>query len=65
MLKRVFYGPFNAKWNWLPDASARETIPLVALAAVIVLVGVYPAPFISIIQPSLAQIMHVTVALVK
>jgi NADH-quinone oxidoreductase subunit M len=65
MLKRVFYGPFNNKWNWLPDASARETIPLVALAVVIVLVGIYPAPFISIIQPSLTQIMHVTVALVK
>jgi NADH-quinone oxidoreductase subunit M len=65
MLKRVFYGPFNTKWSWLPDASARETIPLVALAVVIVLVGIYPAPFISIIQPSLTQIMHVTVALVK
>ena len=65
MLKRVFYGPFNTKWNWLPDANLRETIPLFALAAVIVFVGMYPTPFISVIQPSLAQIMHVAVALVK
>src|SRR5438876_5635213 len=28
MIQRVFYGPFNAKWNWLPDANAREMIPL-------------------------------------
>ena len=41
MLKRVFYGPFNDKWSWLPDANLRETIPLFALAGVIVFVGIY------------------------
>lgn len=65
MLKRVFYGPFNRRWNWLPDANFRETIPLYALAAVIVFVGVYPTPFINLIQPSLTQIMQVAVALIK
>jgi NADH-quinone oxidoreductase subunit M len=66
MLKRVFFGPFNRKWNWLPDATFREVIPLYVLAAVIVLIGVYPAPFIRIIEPSLTQIMHVAaVALAK
>jgi NADH-quinone oxidoreductase subunit M len=59
MLKRVFFGPFNRKWNWLPDATFREMIPLYALAVVIVFVGVYPAPFIHVIEPSLTQIMHV------
>ncbi|HTD20626.1 MAG TPA: NADH-quinone oxidoreductase subunit M [Ktedonobacteraceae bacterium] len=58
MLKRVFYGPFNQKWNWLPDANLRETIPLFALAAVIVFVGIYPKFFIDVITPSLTQIMH-------
>src|SRR5437763_8549956 len=56
--KRVFYGPFNEKWNWLPDANLRETIPLFALAAVIVLVGIYPKFYIDVITPSLSQIMH-------
>lgn len=67
MLKRVFYGPFNRKWNWLPDATFRETIPLYALAAVIVFVGIYPAPFIHVIEPSLTQILQhvVNVALIK
>jgi NADH-quinone oxidoreductase subunit M len=59
MLKRVFYGPFNDKWSWLPDANLRETIPLFALAGVIVFVGIYPRFLIDVITPSLTQLMHV------
>ncbi|HEY0757184.1 MAG TPA: NADH-quinone oxidoreductase subunit M [Ktedonobacteraceae bacterium] len=58
MLKRVFYGPFNVKWDWLPDASARETIPLFVLAALIVVVGIYPAFLIDVITPTLQTLMH-------
>jgi NADH-quinone oxidoreductase subunit M len=65
MLKRVFYGPFNPKWNWLPDANVRELIPLVALAVVIVLVGVYPKPLIDVITPSLTQLMQAASAVIK
>ncbi len=63
MLKRVFYGPFNTRWQWLPDATIRESIPLYALAAFIVFVGIYPAFLINVITPSLTAIMH-TVSLV-
>jgi NADH-quinone oxidoreductase subunit M len=63
MLKRVFYGPFNTRWNWLPDANLRETIPLFALAAVILFVGIYPTLLINMITPSLGQLMHGFVAL--
>ncbi|MBE3561084.1 MAG: NADH-quinone oxidoreductase subunit M [Ktedonobacteraceae bacterium] len=65
MLKRVFFGPFNPKWHWLADTSVREAIPLVALAVVIVLVGIYPKPLIDLFSPSLAQIMQTAVALIK
>ena len=58
MLKRVFYGPFNTKWNWLPDANLREAIPLFVLAAFILFVGVYPTFLVQIITPSLTQLMH-------
>jgi NADH-quinone oxidoreductase subunit M len=58
MLKRVFYGPFNSKWDWLPDANFREAIPLFVLAALIVLVGVYPAILTDMITPSLQALMH-------
>src|SRR5260370_18106210 len=58
MLKRVFFGPFNEKWNWLPDATLRETIPLYTLAAFILLVGIYPTFLINVITPSLTQLMQ-------
>jgi NADH-quinone oxidoreductase subunit M len=63
MLKRVFYGPFNTRWQWLSDATIRESIPLYALAAFIVFVGIYPAFLINVITPSLTAIMH-TISLV-
>ena len=59
MLKRVFYGPFNMKWSWLPDANLREAIPLFALSAFIVFVGIFPYFLVRAITPSLAQLMHV------
>lgn len=65
MLKGVFYGPFNKKWDWLPDASARELVPLFALAAVIVFVGIYPTPLINVITPSLRQLMDAASVAIK
>src|SRR5438270_4812529 len=58
MLKRVFYGPFNPRWSWLPDANLRETVPLFALAAVIVFVGIFPNFLINMITPTLNALMH-------
>jgi NADH-quinone oxidoreductase subunit M len=58
MLKRVFYGPFNTRWNWLPDANWRESIPLFVLAVFIVFVGIYPAVLVNVITPALSAIMH-------
>jgi NADH-quinone oxidoreductase subunit M len=57
-LKRVFYGPFNTKWNRLPDANWREALPLVTLAVVIVFVGVFPNFLIDVITPALAALLH-------
>jgi len=65
MIKRVFYGPFNPKWNWLPDANAREMLPLYALAGVIVFVGVYPLPLIQTITPSLQQLLNAATAFIR
>ncbi len=55
MLRRAFYGPLNMKWNWLTDASVREAFPLVALALVILFVGIYPKPMVDLLTPSLHQ----------
>jgi NADH-quinone oxidoreductase subunit M len=58
MLRRSFYGPLNMKWDWLTDASVREAFPLVALAVVILFVGIYPQPIINLLTPSLQQLLH-------
>ncbi len=58
MLKRVFYGPFNTRWNWLPDANWREAIPLISLAVFIVLIGIFPSILTNVITPALNAIMH-------
>jgi NADH-quinone oxidoreductase subunit M len=58
MIKRVFFGPFNKKWSWLPDANLRELIPLVVLAALTVIVGIYPTPVLNVISSSLSAIMQ-------
>src|SRR6266849_4091975 len=59
MLKRVFYGPFNAKWSRLLDANWRESLPLVSLAVVIVFVGIFPNFLIRVITPALSNILHI------
>ena len=58
MLKRVFYGPFNTKWNWLPDANWREAVPLISLAVFIVFVGIFPNVLIQLITPALKAILQ-------
>src|SRR5712692_4750927 len=58
MLSRVFYGPFNTKWNWLPDVNWREALPLISLAAVIVFIGIFPNFLINVITPTLYALMH-------
>ena len=64
MLKRAYYGPLNMKWSWLTDATAREVIPLGALAIVILFVGIYPKPFVDLLGPSLHQILNSVQAVV-
>jgi NADH-quinone oxidoreductase subunit M len=57
MLRRSFYGALNVKWAWLTDASARERVILVALAVVILFIGIYPAPFVDLLTPSLQHML--------
>jgi NADH-quinone oxidoreductase subunit M len=59
MLRRAFYGPLNLKWSWLTDIrTVPEVLPLVALAAVILFVGIYPQPIVDLISPAVQSILH-------
>jgi NADH-quinone oxidoreductase subunit M len=57
MLRRAFYGPLNIRWSWLTDADALEAFPLIALALVIIFIGIYPKPMIDLISPALHQML--------
>lgn len=65
MLRRAFYGPLNMKWSWLTDATPREAFPLVALAVVILFVGIYPKPFVDLLTPSLHHMLITAQAVVS
>jgi NADH-quinone oxidoreductase subunit M len=61
MVERVFFGPRSERWEGLGDArSWWEQIPMAALAAVIIGVGIYPAAIVDIldmgIQPIIARL---------
>ncbi|HEX6540140.1 MAG TPA: NADH-quinone oxidoreductase subunit M [Ktedonobacterales bacterium] len=57
MLRRSFYGALNPKWSWLTDATLRERSILVALVVVILFIGIYPAPFVDLLSPSLHHML--------
>lgn len=49
MLERAFFGPLNPRHEHAGDARGIELVPVVVTAAVIVLIGVYPAILTDII----------------
>ncbi|MDH4155661.1 MAG: NADH-quinone oxidoreductase subunit M [candidate division Zixibacteria bacterium] len=60
MYQRVIYGkttkPENQK---LTDLNWRERLVLIPLVIIIFWIGIYPKPFIEIIEPSVKNILHV------
>lgn len=50
LLQRVFLGPFNARYEGLPDARTTEWVALVVLSALLILLGVLPGPLVSLID---------------
>jgi len=57
MLQRVFYGPVKEEFNGVKDADALEKVYMIALIAVIMLVGIYPAVLTDIIRMGVSPIV--------
>lgn len=58
MLQRVFFGPRNPRWEGLPDATAWwEQIPMAAMVAVIIAVGIYPARLLDVINSGVLPLL--------
>jgi NADH-quinone oxidoreductase subunit M len=61
MIKRVIFGDIaNDQVRELQDINRREGLLLVILAASVLALGVYPAPLVEMMEPTLDNlIMHV------
>ena len=55
-LQRVLFGPPDERWQNLGDVSFREAVPLVSLAVLIVLIGVYPAILTDLVEAGVAPL---------
>ncbi len=57
MLQRVFFGPPKEEDEHVEDADRLEMVPIFALVAVIMLIGIYPAILTDIIKTGIAPIL--------
>ena len=55
----VFLGKLNEKYKDLTDISLRELVCVVPIAILVLLLGVYPAPLIEMIQPTLSNLIEI------
>ncbi len=51
--KHIFLGPLNERYKDLTDINGRELFTLIPLAILVILFGVYPAPLLNMIAPTM------------
>jgi len=56
-IHRLFFGPLNTRWDALLDMDGREKWALIPLAALTVLIGVYPRPLVDMINLAMLNIL--------
>jgi len=59
MVRKIFMGPFNERWNWLTDIDARELVSVVPLIFLMIFIGVYPMPLMSLFNASILRLVDV------
>ena len=57
MFQRVMFGTIREAYRTLPDLSPLEVACAVPLLVLTVVMGVFPQPFIAIIEPSIARVL--------
>lgn len=58
LIKKVFLGPFNTRWENLEDMNGRELIATVPLAIMMVVLGVYPMLALAPMSASIAHLVE-------
>ena len=59
LLKRVFFGQLNPHLADMKDAKTTEWVALVMTGAVIIAIGVWPAPIIDVISSAVQPVVHI------
>ena len=57
LLARVFFGPMSERWQDQTDASGLERVASLVLAGFILLVGLFPFPFIRVIESGVFELL--------
>jgi NADH-quinone oxidoreductase subunit M len=57
MLQRVIFGKYNEKFGELPGLSWLEFMTLAPLIVLIILIGIYPTPFVNLINNTVVHIL--------
>ena len=57
LLSKVFFGPLDPRWQHLPDATRLEGFSMGILVVFLVLVGLYPRPWMDMINSGVAPIL--------
>jgi len=59
MIKKVFLGAFNTKWEKLTDMNARELIATVPLCVLMILFGIMPSLLLSPLSTTLSHLVDI------
>ena len=57
LMAKVFFGPLGERWEDQTDASLREKFSMLVLAGFILLVGLFPFPFIRVIESGVSDVL--------
>ena len=58
LIAKVFFGPISDQWAALPDASRLEMATTGSLVMVLIIVGVYPAPLLNVINSAVVPFVE-------
>lgn len=58
-IQRIFFGPLNEKYKNLEDINKRELFTLIPLAAITIVIGIFPHPVLNIISGSLNHLIKI------
>lgn len=56
VMQRVFHGPLNPAWEELPDITPAERLVFVPAAALMLLLGIWPAPVINLVNETILRL---------